>query len=756
MKRIFTASSPWLLSCLFLSAASLASSAANPDGVEEKTTTPYEWRIFGAMQYDLHIYDNGFRDGEPEFISRYTPLRTYYGDDYPGYYVDLTRLRIDLVNQETGRTLFGLDRTSFAYFNQHNSIFYDPELIRLDIRYSLYRSQQMKPDNRPDPAGGNSIFARFNDDSFGQTDFFVRRSDLDAGLKLRPSLFGHDGSQLGDVDLSYHRSDRASRRYFDYVLTARLAGGANQHHARWRGIDQRVIEGVNRGGVALSATPFQQVLVSYEVYVEKYDRSFNNSTLADVARIANVPVYSPPRPTEGLPGFMDPALTDFWPLGQVTLGWAPSSTKLVNKIKLQREIGPGTLSAGYANVFLDADEFTAFALDRGFDRSQIITHSAFGNWSMPLGAAIRWNTHANYRLRDNRSRFPALDPQNRPPHVDGASVFDYMNPLLDGGKHGAVFAPFIKELHTFKLGTDFTFILPFASSRVHAGYEYEDIYRDLIFGDPPPGLVRSIDPHEAFVRPDSNNHTFFLNYSARPVKNLRFRWHNAFKYGDRVAMVTEPETGVKSRIGLGYVLPNALRGATFDVFYQVRYDQTGGFGITSLDETGALLDYGEQDREKLFQSAGLTFTIMPSEKWTAYTGYLWNRDSLEANFMRTTARRYDATWLFSAITPSRYVTDAHTLFIGNSYAFTARWVGTLDYTVTAIDGRLGTGQVEAILGRDNQLDNFTHHLSTGLNYQVNRNWNIGGRYAYAVYHDRVDRRLNSGFHVIGLLASLSF
>ena len=50
----------------------------------------------------------------------------------------------------------------------------------------------------------------------------------------------------------------------------------------------------------------------------------------------------------------------------------------------------------------------------------------------------------------------------------------------------------------------------------------------------------------------------------------------------------------------------------------------------------------------------------------------------------------------------------------------------------------------------------TDWVSTGLNYRVNRNWSVGARYGYAVYHDRVGSGLNSAYSTVGLFASLTF
>ncbi len=741
-------------------AVALIANAANAETSAASQPSPFEWEGLATMQFDLHLFDHGrFKDGQPEFISRYTPLRGFDGDDFPDYFVDLVRLKLDLVGQETGRRVLGVDRTSLAYFNQRNAVYFNPEPLRLDIFQSLYRSQQFRSPNEPDPAvaGQDSIFAVFNDDSFGRTDYYVRRNDVGVNLRLRPSAFGHDGSHLGNIDLSYDRSDRGSDRFFDYVLTARLSTGGNPNQARWRGINQHVIEDVNRGGIGLSATPFQWIGIHHQFYVEKYRNRTDNSTLADVARIANVPVYAVATGAPDPPGFQNPGRTDFWPLDQVRLGFVPSTTKLVNNIRFEKKIGPAMLNFGYSNVFLDQDKFTAFALDRGFDRGRIVTHTGLVNWNMPLASNLDWNAHFQYRQRNNNSTFPALDPQGRTVIRNGVptTVFDYANPLLDGGLHGSIFGPFIDKIETFKFGTDFTLALPVASSRIEAGWEREDTSRKLIFADPPLG-VRSIDPNEAFVRSDSVNDTFFVNYSARPARNLRLRWNNSVTLGHDVGLITEPETGVKSRVALGYYMPSLFKGGTIDVFYQVRYAENDGITITSLDATGTLIDSGRQDREQLFQSAGLTFTLTPSERWTGHGGYLWHRDSLEANFMRTDLRRYEAPWQFTDITRGRYLTDAHTGFIGSSYEFTKRWIGTLNYTVTAISGELGTGEVKDVLGRDNDLDNITHNVDVGLDYHISPNWTVGTRYAYAVYHDSINRQLSSGFHTIGVSASLKF
>jgi hypothetical protein len=750
MKRKYIGGLPHVI-CLFGLAAWLTASS---DARAEDQPVPQEpqrylWQGGLTLSLDLHIYEDGFRDGEPEFITRYTPLRDYSGDDFPGYFADLTRLSLSLVDSETGRRLFGLERASLAYFNQKNLLFVDPEPFRLQLGHSLYRSQQIKPDNRPDPlAPPNSIFRRFNDDSAGRRDFYVRRNDFDSLLKLRPEVFGQDGSQIGDLDLFYHRSDRESVRFFDYVTTARMVTGTNANAIRWRGIDQRLIEDVNRGGLGFSFSPFRWIDVSYEFTAEKYANTLSRGTLVDVPGL--------PRFDAGAnPGFRDQPDRDQWQLNEVTLGWIPSTTKLVNQIRFAKNIGPGKLNFGYGNVFLDQDEFTLFAMNRGYDRGQIMTHSAYGNWNMPLSSFALWDVHINYRLRDNNSTFPALHPATPP---GGVSPLDYLNPLLDGDSHGGVFGPWIASIETFRFGTDFTFLLPVAGSRVVTGWKREDTSRDLVFGNPPPGVRRTIDPPEATVRPDSVNDTFFLNYSARPVRNLRLRWNNAVTFADEVGLISEPETGYKGRVGLTYSMPKLMKGATFDLFYQVRFAENDAFTITStsLAPPPGTFPSARQERDELFQSAGLTLTLMPSERWVKYAGYIWNRDRLEANFLRTNARRYDNNWGFLSSSSSRYITDAHTGFIGTSYQFTDNLSGSVDYSVTAILGQQGSGEIEAALGRDNDLDNITHHVGAGLAYRVSRHLSVGGRYAYAVYNDEVNRYLSSGFHTVGVLASLTF
>jgi hypothetical protein len=709
----------------------------------------YLWNGGLTLQADAHIFENGFKDGSPEFVSRYTPLRGYDGDDFPGYFVDVSRLNLNLVDTATSREVFGLERNSLAYFNQRNSLFLDPEPLRLELKHSLYRSYQIKPDNKSDPlAGANSIFTAFNDDSFGRNDYYVQRNDVGASLTLRPSAWGHDGSQLGNVDLSYDRSDRNSVRYSDWVATARLVTGTNPNAIRWRGVDQKLIENVNRGGVGLSASPFQWINVYYEFAVEKYDVDLGNDSLAVVSGLPRFPATNP--------GFRDEPTRNTWQLSEVSLGFIPSTTKLVNQIKFDKNVGAGKLNFGYANVFLDQDEFSLFAMNRGYEQGRIITHSAYANWNMPLSKSIIWDAHINYRLRDNDSTFPALFRTNTAPN--GVSQLDFMNPLLDGDSHAGVFGPWIAQIETFKFGTDFTFVLPFAASRIVAGWEHEDTSRDLVFGNPPPGIRRTIDQNEAGVRPDSVNDTFFVNYSARPISNLRLRLNNSLTLGDETGLISEAETGVKSRLALTYSMPKLLKGATVDVFYQLRYSKNDamGFSSRSNDVAQTVISSAGQEREQLFQSAGLTFTIMPTLKLVNYCGYVWYRDRLEANFLRTSARRYENNWVFLSANASRSVTDAHTAFVGASYEFTSKLTGSVDYSVTAITGELGSGEIETALADDNELDNLTQYVSAGLNYRVNRNWSVGARYGYAVYDDRINSELNSGYHTIGLMASLSF
>jgi long-subunit fatty acid transport protein len=147
--------------------------------------------------------------------------------------------------------------------------------------------------------------------------------------------------------------------------------------------------------------------------------------------------------------------------------------------------------------------------------------------------------------------------------------------------------------------------------------------------------------------------------------------------------------------------------------------------------------------------------LLPTVKWVNYAGYIWHRDYLEANFLRTSHRRYE-NWGFLSAEPSRYLTDAHTAFIGTSYQFTPKLTGMVDYSITAILGERGSGEVGTVLGPDNDLDNVTQFVSAGLGYAVSARWSVGVRYAYAVYHDNVYRALDSDYHTVGVSASVRF
>jgi hypothetical protein len=673
---------------------------------------------------------------------------------------------LSLADTGTNRPVFGFERRALGYFNQQNALFFDRDVVRVGFHYALYRSQQLKPDNRVDPAVAtpgtlaNSIFAAFNDDSLGRTDYYTRRSDYGVDLTLRPQLFTGGGLQLGDIALAYARSDRSSVRYFDYVLTRRLAGGSTWERTRWRGVDQKVREDVNRFSLHLSATPFDWIGVQYELTVEKYDRDHTNATLDRVAQIASVPVlpYTAAASSSGPEAFMDRHNTEYWPVDQVSLGWAPSTIKFINKVRFDKQIGRGLLNFGLSSVLLDQESFTAFAQDRGFDRGRIVTNSGFANWAMRVRPGITWNAHANYNVRDNRSRFPALDPQRRLYNpVFDSSVFDYMNPRLDGGKHGGVFGPFIREIETLKLGTDLAFLLVPAASRVTVGWKREDISRDLIFGDPPPGQVRTIDPNEAFVRPESLSDTFFVNYSGRLKPGIKLRWNHALVLADKVGLITDPQKGYRGRLSAGYFWPKLWQGVGVDVFHQVRYGYNNAFRVTSRsNDFTTLLSSARQDHEQIFQAAGFTFNAMATAETTAYAGYLWNRDRVDANLLLTSARRYDNNWVFVPSDRDRYLSDAHTVFVGASHQFNPRVFGTLDYSVTRIDGQIGSGTVRAVLGPDNVMDNIAHHIAGSLSFALRENVSVGGRYAYARYDDAVINAYDSAYHTFSVVVTRKF
>ncbi len=751
------------LGAVLLGAASL--SATTPQTMVPQTTA-LEWQGTATLQLDLHSYGKNFNDGTPEFVSRLQPFRSLNGDDFPGFYFDLSRASLRLVDPATQRPVFGFDREAYGYFNQKNALFFDGEKARLDAFFSVYRSQQMLYPNPVDPAAltpgalTNSIFSKFNDDSFGRKDYYVDRRDYGFALALRPQMFGYTGSQMGDVELSYLRSDRSSERFFDWMPTARLVGGTTAHRVRWRGINQTVKEEVNRFGISLSGTPFGLFGVKYEMVVEKYDREFNNDTVARTAQVANVPIvpWSPAAVSTGEEKFIDLHNTEFWPLAQVTLGWVPSTMKFTNKIKFDKAIGRGLLNFGWTNVVLDQESFTAFSLDRGLKKGQIITQTGFANWTMRVTPTVTWNAHALSTVRDNRSTFPAVDPQKRLYNTTlDSSVYDYLNPRLDGGKHGGVFAPYITGIDTVKLGTDFTFLLPVASSRVVAGWTREDTSRDLVFGNPAAGLVRSIDPNEAFVRPESVSDTFYVNYSGKLKSGVKLRWNNSYVVGDEVGLMTDAKEGYKGRLSASYYWPTLWQGAGVDVFHQVRYGYNNGFRMTSFsNDLTTLLSSEKHEREQLFQSAGITFNASPSKTATAYAGYIWNRDQLDANLLYTTTRRYEANMLYRVGGREQFLSDAHTVFVGGSCQFTPKVLGTADYSLTGVDGHLGTGPVKTALGSDNAIDNVTHNFGASLTVTLQNNVTVGGRYTYARYDDSVATAFDSSYHILSVMVTKAF
>jgi hypothetical protein len=104
----------------------------------------------------------------------------------------------------------------------------------------------------------------------------------------------------------------------------------------------------------------------------------------------------------------------------------------------------------------------------------------------------------------------------------------------------------------------------------------------------------------------------------------------------------------------------------------------------------------------------------------------------------------------------RFMSDAHTLFAGTSYQFNKDVFGTLDYSVTAVDGEIGTGPVRAVLGRDNDLDNIAHHVGAGITVALRDNFSVGGRYTYARYDDAVNSAFDSGYHTFSVMVTRRF
>ncbi|MDP1579666.1 MAG: hypothetical protein Q8M02_05275 [Candidatus Didemnitutus sp.] len=207
----------------------------------------------------------------------------------------------------------------------------------------------------------------------------------------------------------------------------------------------------------------------------------------------------------------------------------------------------------------------------------------------------------------------------------------------------------------------------------------------------------------------------------------------------------------------GYHSAKVWEGASVEVFHQVRYGSNNAFQISSRsNDFTTLLSTSKQDQEQLFQSAGVNFNAMPSKESSLFAGYIWNRDSLEANLLYTSARRYENNWVFVSSTRDRYLSDAHTFYTGGSYQFTPKTLGTLDYSVTAIDGQLGSTGIREVLGDESTIDNIAHNFTGSLSVALDRNITVTGRYGYARYDDEVNSALDGGFHTFSVLVTKKF
>lgn len=731
-------------------------------GAAEKTPSTHEWEGQATAGFTYTVFDGGFSNDESEFVTRYTPLRSSESDDL---FFDLAEVNLSLVDTATQRRVVDISRTSHGFYNQQGSVVFDPEPVRLSADYWFYRSNQLRPRHMGDPRsaaltpGGNEqrYMSTFNDDSFGMEDFHIERLDFDFELKLRPQVAGHDGSQFGDLDLFVHKSDRDGMRYFDYITTARNNTGYDFHTTRWRGIDQEVIHDVNGAGLRFNVWPLQLFTAHYEIYVEKFDNRRRGVTLRDVANRTGLPVYTTTQVSTNIAipgGFQDPSRTDFIPLDQFNLGFIPDSLKLINKVQLERSYGWAAWNAGYANVWLDQDSFSVVSRERGYEQGRITQHSAYGNWEMSLGDSVTWAAHVNYWLRDNNSTFPATGVvSNR------VGLLDFINPLSDGGLHSGVFHPWMDQIETLKYGTDFTVRCPWKSSRAVVGWEREDTSRNLVFGTPSdPTLARTIDPNEAWIQEDTQNDTFFLKYSIRPMRNLQVRLDSSVTLGDEVSMATDNEFATKHKVSAAYSIPNLMQGATINAFYQHALGENNDLGINSISNGVVVASTRNQDREFRSQSAGVTLTLSPVTKANWYGGYVWNQDRLRGTFLRTSIRRYELSpWVWAADpVQEEQLADVHTVFAGCSYQFTAKLTGLLDYSVSIVDGELGSATVADRLGSDNDLNNRWQQIGATLEYRVNDRWSAAARYAYNIYSDDVNKDLSGHYHTVGTYLTMKF
>lgn len=667
----------------------------------------------------LFDYSGGPGADRNHFLERYNSQKAMGGDDpRSGFYLDAD---VDLRYGTYERTIFSFERSGFGRFNNRNALRYDRDGFGLSARYSEFRTATgglgylYNPNLVPggtDPLYTNAssgYVGQFNDDS-GRSLYTIDRTTWGMSANLKPAMLGG----MASVQIGVDGYKRKGNLFTPYVL-----GGSDllpntglaRAQQRWRALDQRVDENMNRLSFRIAASPADAFQASYDFAVEKFDNGARAFTFADVS----VPGYT-----------VAPDLTR-------PLGFTPDSTLVTHGLRFAKSFGRVALAAGYGRSTLEQDTFTQPQQAAGYTTGKISTDSAYLTASGRFASGIGLEGFVRYHNRDNNSTFPAGS---------------YLN-TIDGERLGVR----INSIETLSYGLAASFRPSALKSTITVGWKHEDKDRSLTFHESstvPP--INGISQDRSLYRADSSSDELYLRLIARPMQGMTLRITPSYLTADKTGLIAEPEEalGLKARLSYAVSASTVVTG-----MYDYKNRKNANNSFIGTDGSSV-----KQDTDKTFQSAGVSLSMAPTQWVNTNVGLHWFQDDFESYYFGTNRRRFEGPnnpVIFAIRDRSNYKIDSWMFTLGGNWQVTDALRLDGSYTYSKSRGNTASGQILAELPAiDGRIDNSVQSVALGLDYEFAKNRKLRAAYFYDRYSDSSYSALSGNVNTLMLGVSIGF
>ena len=692
----------------------------------------------GFITPKLGYFDNS---GNPSYLNQYNLLDSTFGNGTSNGI--LANLDFSLLYGDgSGGGLF-LENEGYGPNNQRFHLESNSRTAKLGAYYSVFNSAtgtfgfQYNPDmvvggtdpRYADPtlnsSGESAHVAYFNNDSAGDRDYEIKRTNYGGSVVLKPAAFG----EMASVELGYDGYSRKGNQVSNYVLDNYLlsnsGGGAEPY--QWRGYAKAINEQDGKLTYNFSLAPMDDLLINYEFSIDKFQNDVQPVTFANVSQWAGPKLTFSPGVDLNTP-----------------LGFVPDSTQYSNGLRVSKNFGDtAAVSAGISYAWLEQNTFSEPQNSFGYSNGRTDTNNAYLTGRFNVSQSVGLEAFARYNRRQNDSSFP---------------VAGFYEPVSTYGDPRMVM-PRIDSYKNLSYGLEAKLYPSFLKTTWSAGWKHETKDNGLTWG-----TVPALAPPLSLYGSQYSANEVFIKLVSRPVRGLIVRVTPSYLWASETQLTTDPNELFKVKSSAIYTKPEWNELAVTGYYnYAHKKNDSLSYSDYNVNPRG-FADPQNQEATNVTQSFGVNLSVVPFEDVKLSLGYDWNQNDLSAYYFSTNRLRYDYPMLYPGISnphpndPLDFLNLDQYNYKVNTNTITAglekqweRYLFKANYSLMWADGYNANGLAgQSLPTVDDKIDYLLHTLSLGMEYEWKKNISVRGVYIYDRYEDNAYEAMTGSRNTIWL------